>query len=426
MAGKIHEFLFPRSYLIDYVEERPPFNGKVTGIFKEGICDKAISSDSITQRMLLITSNIKTVEFTFGQNAWVKNTGSYLGFMQLLSFRLNGSEVVSNFAKTDGDFQRLSVTLDEYQPFFSSIKVQCVLSLEKNPSNVKHICYLEITAQNSKATLDGKPLPYNNGVWSIGNPKDPTENKKLGDDDLYVFDVEEVKGPLVFTGVGVDTYAGFVFQIARINDPKKSKYLIDECFYEDVPRLKAADITHYHYFESDRVDQTGYKESGHSTTHKVRNLFRELALEDKEVAILLQKLNHFDSEFITNPVSNVLPSMLDILQRCFADNQMSLIQSVIRVNHIKSDDSMINPPVRQIWTTFADTISLVKKYVRLRPSLNLIECAFLSEYPRDKRFAIIVAILQCLTALILAWNVFFRNVMIAVNVTSYPSQQNNL
>ena len=64
-------------------------------------------------------------------------------------------------------------------------------------------------------------------LWSIGAELVPTEkDTKLGDDDLYVFEVEEVKGPLVFTGVGVDTYAGFVFQIARIDDDKKGKYLM--------------------------------------------------------------------------------------------------------------------------------------------------------------------------------------------------------
>ena len=68
MTGKIHEFVFPRSYLIDYVEEWPPYNGKVKGLFKGGICDKTIASDSLTRRMLLITSKIKTVEFTFGKN----------------------------------------------------------------------------------------------------------------------------------------------------------------------------------------------------------------------------------------------------------------------------------------------------------------------------------------------------------------------
>jgi len=90
MTGKIHEFVFPRSYLIDYVEERPPYNGKVRNLFNGGICDKTIASDSITQRMFLITSNIKTVEFRFGLMHDIT---------QLLYFQLNGSEVVSNSAE---------------------------------------------------------------------------------------------------------------------------------------------------------------------------------------------------------------------------------------------------------------------------------------------------------------------------------------
>jgi hypothetical protein len=98
--------------------------------------------------------------------------------------------------------------------------------------------------------------------------------------------------------------------------------------------------------------------------------------------------------------------MLDILQRCFADDQRGLIQSVIRVNHIKSDVSMINPTVRQIWSTFTETVSLVKKYVQLRPNLNMIECAILSERgTSDKTSAIFVAISQCILFLVLAWHV---------------------
>jgi len=67
---------------------------------------------------------------------------------------------------------------------------------------------------------------------------------------------------------------------------------------------------------------------------------------------------------------------------------------------------MINPTVRQIWSTFADTISLVKKYVRLRPNLNMIECAILNERGMwDKCIAIFVAISQCFLSFVLAWHV---------------------
>jgi len=287
--------------------------------------------------------------------------------------------------------------------------VQCVLSLQKNPSNVKHICYLEVKAPNSTATLtrNGVHIPFiKDGVWSIGEKLHPTKkDAKIGEGGYYVFDVEEVKDPLVFTGVGVDSYAGFFFQIARIENENHVDCLIDECFYGE-PRLTAADVTHCNYFESGRKDQTGYKESGHST-HIVRNLFREIAMEDKQVAILLQKLNHFYPVFTTNPVSKVLPFMLDILERCFEDNQISLIQSVIRVSHIKSDEEMINPPVRQIWSTFTETISSVKQFVLLRPNLNMIECAILSDKMHGKVSSILVAISQCLIAYILASHVLF-------------------
>jgi DNA-binding protein Fis len=131
-------------------------------------------------------------------------------------------------------------------------------------------------------------------------------------------------------------------------------------------------------------------------------------VEDKQVVVLLiQKLNHFYPEFTTNPASKVLPTMLDILERCFADNQISLIQSVIRVSHIKSDDSMINPPVRQIWSTFTETISMVKQFVLQRPNLNMIECAILSDSFWNKAGAGFVAVSQCLIAYIMVSHVLF-------------------
>eukprot|EP01036_Dinobryon_divergens_P028163 gene28163-37063_t len=403
MDGKVQEFLFPRSYLIDSVEERLPHNGKIKGIFKGGLCDKTIGSDSITQRMLLITANIETFEFSFGDNPWMTDMDVNLGFPQLLSFRLNELEVVSNCTgEADDKFEKLSVTLAKDHPYFDSIRVQCVLSLQNNPSNVKHICYLEVTAKNSTATLGGVQLPTNkDGKWSIGTQL-PTTQETIGDTKVHVFEVEEVKGPLVFTGVGIDNYAGFLFQLARkeskvfssIDEIKKA--LIDECFYEDYPRLTSADITHYNYFESQQKNQTGYREIGHYSTYIVRNLYRELALEVKDVAILFQKLNHLYPEYTTEPVPRVLPTMLDILERCFADNQIGLIQSVIRVNHIKSDDSMINQPVREIWSTFTETISMVKQFVLDKPKLNLIECAILSDNQWNKWKAIFIAFFQCL------------------------------
>ena len=408
MAGKIHEALFPRSYLIESVEEWLPHNGKVKGLFSGGLCDKTISSDSITQRMLLITAKIETFEFSFGKNPWAADMKFNLGFPQLLSFRLNELEVVSNCGEEGENFDKLSVALDADHPYFDSIRVQCVLSLQNNPSNVKHICFLEVTAKYSTASLGGDPLSSEVGKWSIGKELEPTKDATtLGGVEVYVFAVEEVVGPLVFTGVGIDNYAGFVFQIARVDDTSDIASSIEECFYEEDPRLTSADITHYNYFESNGKAQTGYRENGQFSTHIVRNLFREMALEDKQVAILLQKLNHFYPEFTTNPVSKVLPIMLDILERCFADNQISLIQSVIRVSHIKSDDSMINPPVRQIFSTFTKTISIVKQFVLKRPNLNMIECAILSDNKWGKVSAILVAISQFLIAGVLAWHVFF-------------------
>eukprot|EP01036_Dinobryon_divergens_P029663 gene29663-38789_t len=407
MTGKIHEFMFPRSYLVDEVEERPPYNGKIKGFAKGGLCEKTVACDSITQRMLLITANIKKYDFVFGKNPWVEK-GCDFGkddFVQLLSFRLNDLEVVSNCgSEVDLDLQRLSIKLHEDHPYFDSIRVQCVISLQNNPSNVKHICYMEVTAKNSTATLGGKPLPINDGVWSFGTPL-PTTQESIGETKVRIFEIEEVEGPLVLTGVGIDNYAGFLFQVAQ-SDSYDS--LLSECFYDkDNPRLTSADITHYNYFESNKKDQTGYREIDHYSTHTVRNLYRELAVEDKQVVVLYQKLNYLYPDITTNPVSKVLPTMLDILERCFADNQISLIQSVIRVSHIKSKQSMINPPVRQIWSTFTNAISLVKQFVLERPNLNMIECAILSENIWDKLGALVVAISQFLIAGVLGWHVLF-------------------
>ena len=205
MAGKIQEFLFPRSYLSDSVEERLPYNGKVKDVFKGGLCDKTIGSDSITQRMLLITSNIETFEFSFGKNPWLPDMEDNLGFPQLLSFRLNELEVVSNCAgEEDEKFEKLSFTLMKQFPYFDSIRMQCVLSLQNNPSNVKHICYMEVTAKNSTAILGEKQHSNADEKWSIGSIL-PTGQQTIGDTKVHVFEVETMKGPLVFTGVGIDS-----------------------------------------------------------------------------------------------------------------------------------------------------------------------------------------------------------------------------
>eukprot|EP01036_Dinobryon_divergens_P032816 gene32816-42482_t len=456
MDSKIREFLFPRSYLVESVDEWAPYNGKIKHNNLEGV--KTIASDSITQRMLLITANITTFDFTFGKHKSLfrveeplsnSETGSTSnGLAQLTSFRLNESEIISNsIDEVYKDLECLSIHLHENHQFFDSIRVQCVLSLQNNPSNVKHICYLEVTAKNSTAKLGDELHPNKDGKWSIGTKRTPGK-ETIGNIKVCIFDVEEVEGPLVFTGVGIDSYSGFVFQIAHIfSEPSSNtsknvdsemsraiaQILIDECFYEDDPRLTSADITHYNYFESVSKAQTGYKEIGQFSTHTVRNLFRELAVEDKQVAILFQKLNYFYPEFTTNPVSKVLPTMLDILERCFADNQISLIQSVIRVSHIKSDESMINPPVREIWSTFTSTISMVKQFILKRPKLNMIECAILSDSLWGKIGAILVATSQCLIAYILSLHVLSPQSTIGAEViqcdvlsviNEFRSQQN--
>eukprot|EP01036_Dinobryon_divergens_P029662 gene29662-38788_t len=409
VKNRVCEFLFPLSYLVDEVEERIPYNGTKLNMFNKGFRNKTVAQDSVTQRMLLITAKVTTFEFGFAKNPWHKGSGCE---SQLLSFRLNESEVVSNYGESEESLQKLVIKLDKDHPYLDSLKVQCVLSLQNNPRNVKHICFLEVAAKNATATLNGEYLALTKGVWKIGKYLDPTNGEKDPTFDskscpMHVFKVEEEKGPLVFTGVGIDNYAGFVFQLARKGEESIDTF-IDECFYDaDEPRLTPADITHYNYFESFKKDQTGYKDVGQFSTLVTRNLFRELAVEDKQVAILFQKLNYLYPEFTTNPVFKVLPSMLDILERCFADNQIGLIQSVIRVSHIKSENSLINPPVREIWTTFSKTISMVKQFVLKRPNLNMIECAILQESWFDKLRALFVAVAQFLIAYILASHVLF-------------------
>jgi hypothetical protein len=170
MKGTVVETLFPQSYLVDEVEEQLPHNGKIKNVIQgRKLCDKTIAHDSITQRMSLITSKIRTFDFYFGENRWQAESGCDFGeasFTQLISVHLNESNIVSNIE--DGKFKKLSIELHAKHPYFDFIKIQCVLSLQNNPSNVKHICYLEIKAKNATVTVDGKVLAAKlDGGWSI-------------------------------------------------------------------------------------------------------------------------------------------------------------------------------------------------------------------------------------------------------------------
>ena len=160
MKGTVVENFFPQSYLVDEVEEQLPHNGKIKNVIQgRKLCDKTIAHDSITQRMSLITSKITTFGFYFGENHWQAESGCDFGeasFTQLISVRLNKSDIVSNIK--NGKFKKLSIELDAKHPYFDSIKIQCVLSLQNNPSNVKHICYLEVKAKNATAIVDKEVL----------------------------------------------------------------------------------------------------------------------------------------------------------------------------------------------------------------------------------------------------------------------------
>ena len=416
MEGKIQELIFPKSYLVDHVGERLPHNGKIKTIGETELGYKTIANDSITQKMFLITKNVHELEFTFSKNPWEFETGSNFGnFNQLISLKFRDIEV-SNSEISSSDIpslkpQTLAITLHDEHPYLDSIRMQCVLSLQNNPSNVKHICFLEVFAENSKATLGGQPHPNKDGKWSIGTPL-PTTQETIEDTKVHVFAVEELKGPLVFTGVGIDNFAGFVFQLASLNSNQRSNAneLIDECFFKnEILRFIPADITNYEYFESLKRDHTAYQKRSmwiKKQPFLVRNTFRELAVEDANIPILFQQLNYFYFKGTTQSPSKIISSMVELLGECFANNKLGMLQSVIRINHLKAvNGSSINPPVRQIWSTVADTMFMVKQLKLERPNLNMIECAILSEIPKEKLEAVLVAIAQCLMAFVLALHV---------------------
>lgn len=483
------EFLFPTSYLVDEVEQRCPFNGRKATAFRgSNLHHKAIYHDSVIQKMLLITGNSKKISLEFQQNPWAKNTGSKHKLDQLISVILVDDEPLSNATNSrnndgtilyvaessknnDGFFSNsaessksidsllsnpaesnksndshLSQTDDSKKhadesdssecvnfQYFESIEIQCLISLQDNPSNCKHICFVKLIGRDYTGSLrevvKGEIIDGKDGKYPIC--------KKIGEVDCIVYQPEKVNGKLVFTGVGVDQYAGFVFQIANLereelphsctstswwfntmgtpgplcvlnwieqslfSSSSEVEDVLEDNFYEKKARLIPAGITHYNYFESGRKDQTGYKDSEHYSDLTIRNLFREIAVEDKEAILLFQTLNYLYPVETLNPIPQVLPQMLNLLDKCFLEGRIGLVQSVIRIDHIQSDDFIIEPVVRIIWSTFTESISTVKNYVLERPNLNMIECALLDDSFTDKVVAICVAISQILIAVVL-------------------------
>ena len=416
--------MFPTAYLVHRVEERAPFNGRISNAVPDSIFrDRTVFYDTIIQKMLLITGNARKFKFQFGENPWPE-TGSEHNLSQLTSVVLDDEkESVSNtVVETGGTY----FTLDDYYQYFSSIEIQCFVSLQDNPSNSKHICFLELKAEKSKGqSTYGARLEE--GI------------RKIGGVECIVYKPEKVVGSLVITGIGIDHYAGFVFQIAKVtdlsNECKESsksilmrtpfplwlwnwitrssiccpdRELLEDSFYEKKARLTPAGITHYNYFESYQKDQTGYKDSEHYSVLTVRNLFREIAMEDKEAALLFQTLNHLYPVVTLNPIPQVLPRMLDLLDRCFLEGQIGLIQSVIRIDHIRSDEFVIEPAVRIIWSTLTESISMVKQFVLVRPNLNIIECAILDDslWP-NKIIALLVALAQIVITVVLCYHVMW-------------------
>jgi hypothetical protein len=184
---------------------------------------------------------------------------------------------------------------------------------------------------------------------------------------------------------------------------------LERLFYDKKkPRLTAADITHYRFFESS--NQSGYQHtnelpySSSTILHSMKPIveYREVAVQDKDAVFLFQKLNYYCLNG-NNPVPNIISSMLDVLERCFVDGNMGLIQSVIRLRRMVTFQSN---SVHQLWLTFAEEIAVIKQFILERPSLNMIECAILSDNWSDKVTAILVAVLQIFIALLLTWYVF--------------------
>eukprot|EP01036_Dinobryon_divergens_P029664 gene29664-38791_t len=418
---KVRERLFPTNYLVDEVEERKPYNGKNTKLFKDtGFLFKTIANKSITKRMFLITANVKELEFTFSDNPFDDFKGELqLGFQQLTQVKLGNDNVFNEsiaekkevsaaevkVSNTEGNTGVAEVkvsnesdakntegnepTCKAEHTIFDTFEIQCVLSLQPDSRNVKHICYLKLTAKGQKDIELGKPLD--------GGLVEKNTNGTI--EYLYfAFPVETLQGPLVLTGIGIDEYCGFVFQVAHLLTSKTAKLsdreLLNECFYSTSgSRLCPAGIKDYSFFESNKKDQSGYPDMAmNHSSHIVRNLFREIAVEDDLPMILFQQLNYLYPEITLEPKNKVLPSMLHILEKCFAEGNIGLIQSVIRIDHIKCDEDnvFITPHVRKIWSEFAKKIRIVKQYVLERPALNMIECAILSESWRDKWWAVLV------------------------------------
>eukprot|EP01035_Chromulina_nebulosa_P034709 gene34709-46596_t len=112
--------------------------------------------------------------------------------------------------------------------------------------------------------------------------------------------------------------------------------------------------------------------------------------------------------------------MIQLLEKSLSEEKIGLIQSVIRINHIEA--KYTHRTVRKIWSTFAKSITLVKKFVLLRSELNVFECAILLDSLWKKSIALSVAAAQIFSYAALAsyiyndqcaedlsgWNCFWR------------------
>ena len=406
------EFLFPVSYLVDKVVERErDATANCSRNFYGVKNDQLVSPNTMVQRMMLITA--KALKFEFG---FAKNLGIDKDFKHLASFKLiNESEVVSNIepgALTD----KLEVELDPAFPYFNSIRIQCLISKRRNQ---RHICYIEVSATNAKArhievSATDSEAKVSTTEWSTGSKWSIGKELKQFEDlagKVCVYTPEIIHGPLVFTGVGVDLFAGFLFQISSLVEKpspsslrRKTSMWLEETFYDEKARLSSAGITDYMFFESPKGDQTGYREM-FQLGGAVRKEFRELAVEDKEAPILFQRLNRSYLELTSNPISIVLPSMIQLLEKSLAESKIGLIQSVIRINHMEA--KYTNYTVRKIWSTFTKSITLVKKFVLLRSELNVFECAILLDCFWKKIIALSVAAAQILSYAALASYIYY-------------------
>jgi len=357
-----------------------------------------LTGNAVVKRMYLITSVSPVLQFEFSYIA--SHDFETLHAFKLLDSKGNLREEVANHSLVKDSTKLRILFNDVNKPFCDEIKMQCVYSQCPDVDNslfTKGICFLEITSKNATAKLDGNDYPGQ--TWTIG--------KELNSDDMTrsykVMKTESLRGPLLFSGVGIDNFCGFIFQLSTLQsslevssnnfNDEQLQFFIDENFYDDSARLVLAGIKNYELFESQKnPNQSGYSEV------ILRSNFQELAVEDEDPLQLFKLLDDY-RKWTTNPISRILPSMVTMVDRCLSNGSLGLVQSVIRMNHVTLFYPLITNKI--IWSTFSSTMSTVKQFIIQRPSLNLIQCEILRGTYFGRLCAVVLVLSQILLTVIL-------------------------